>query len=55
MSDLLPVAAQYGLPGLLIVGVLWLVWTRGTSIDLSIRIPPKRRDRGGKGGSRPLC
>jgi hypothetical protein len=43
MRELLPIATQYGLPGFLIVGVLWVVWKvidRG--IDLSIRIPPKR-------------
>ena len=31
MRDLLPLATQYGLPGLLIVEVMWLAWTEGAT------------------------
>lgn len=43
LHDLLSIATQYGLPGLLIIGtvvLLWRVIDRG--IELSVRIPSRR-------------
>ena len=48
LNDLLLLAAQYGLPGLLIVIGVWLVAKvidRGIEIRNEIRIPPKRPSR----------
>jgi hypothetical protein len=42
MNELVPLVAQYGLPGLVVAGVLGLAW-RLIDRGFEFRVPPKRR------------